>query len=411
MINRGVAFVLASAICFSALEILTQVSYRAGASIGTALAGRFAVAGPLLWLLVLAQGGRRPSPRQVATGIALGSLYAVHARLFSEALARLDAGLVDLLMFTYPAMVMLGAVALRRDSWSLKRGVALAVAGLGTGLVLAGGVGTNLDTIGVLYGFSAALVYSTYILAGAGLLKGIDPLTLIALVNTGAGVVLTADAADHGRVSSGLSIAGYLSIAAVGVISVAAMCLFLTGIGRLGPARASIVSGAQPGITPLFGLAVFGDRLGPVQIVGAGLVIGGVVILESARSSLAWLPRLERWRLRRAAVKLDAAVGETLVRQGTVADSFFVIERGRAEVWRDGHSIGDLNSGDFFGEVALIRGGVRNATVTAATQMRLLVFGRRDFERVQRALPTLTRSIERTAAARLASPTVSVARS
>ena len=87
---------------------------------GTLLSGRFLVAAALLWPLVLILRPQRPDRRQVVAGLLLGLGYSAHSWLFSESLARLDAGLVDLLLFTYPALVMLGAIVLGRERWSTR---------------------------------------------------------------------------------------------------------------------------------------------------------------------------------------------------------------------------------------------------------------------------------------------------
>ena len=400
MFNRGLLFICTSAVGFSALGILTQLTYSTGASIGTSLTGRFVVAAALLWGLVAALRVRRPSRRQVVAGLALGVGYAVHAQLFAEALARLDAGVVDLLMFTYPAIVMVGAVALRRDTWSRRRGFALAVATAGVGLVLAGGLG-SLDAVGVLFGLGAALAYSVYILAGAGQLKQTDPLALTALVNTGAGVTLIGGAAAQSDISFRLGAPGFVAVSSVGVVSVAAMTLFLAGVGTLGPARASIVSAIQPGITPVLGLAVFGDRLGAAQILGVGLVIAAVMILEAVRSELDWLPHLERWRLILRARRRRVAAGELLVRQGRRRRPVLPDRGGtlRSPVRRPPRR--QLGPGDFFGEIALVEGSRRTADVVAATAMRLRVVGRRDFHAAMRTLPTLSSAVRRASNKRL----------
>ena len=403
MVNRGLAFTLLSAFAFSMLGVATQIAYGAGATVGTLLTGRFLVSASLLWGLVALLRVRRPSARQVLTGLALGAGYAVHARLYSEALARLDAGVVDLLLFTYPAIVTLAVVALRRERLTRKRGLALVAATTGTTLVLAGGLG-RLDPVGVGIAFAAAVAYSAYILVSAGQLRQTDPFVLAALVTTGAGVVLIGGSAAQGDISFGLGASRLAAVAAVGVIAVAGMATFLAGIERLGPARASIVSAVQPGLTPVLGLAVFSDRLGPAQILGAGLVIGAVAVLEAGRSELAWLPWLERRRLLRAAQRIEIAAGERVVRQGAHADAFYVIERGRADVRVDGLRVRELGPGEFFGELALVTGKPRTESVVASTALRVRVLGAREFERALHTLPAFGRAVARaTEPARLAS--------
>jgi phosphoenolpyruvate synthase/pyruvate phosphate dikinase len=61
--------------------------------------------------------------------------------------------------------------------------------------------------------------------------------------------------------------------------------------------------------------------------------------------------------------------GETVIVEGTGGAAFFIIESGKATVSSKGVEIATLGPGDYFGEVALIDGGPRSATVTAATDL------------------------------------------
>jgi hypothetical protein len=61
--------------------------------------------------------------------------------------------------------------------------------------------------------------------------------------------------------------------------------------------------------------------------------------------------------------------GETVILEGSGGAAFFLIESGEATVSRKGVVLGTMGPGDHFGEIALIDGGPRTATVTAATDM------------------------------------------
>jgi drug/metabolite transporter (DMT)-like permease len=387
----GLAFTLASALFLSALGVLTQLAFDAGASIGTLLSGRFVVAAAILWPLVWIIGARRPERRQVVAGLLLGVGYSAHAWLFSASLARLDAGLVDLLLFTYPALVMLGAVALRRERWSARRAAALGIATAGTTLVLLGGL-SSIDPFGVALALGSSVAYSAYILTSAGQVERTDPFLLTALVTTGAAVTLTVGGAAQSDVSLEAGVPAFALIAVVGLVATAGMGTFIAGISRLGPSRASIVSAVQPAFTPVLGFAVFADRLGPAQVLGGALVIAGVVILESGRSPselFSRLPRRERWKLARAAAAFEVPAGARLVREGAPADGLYLIEAGRAGVEREDRRVAELGAGDVFGELALLQGGPRTASVVAETDMRVRVIPGRDFGQAMRRLPTL----------------------
>ena len=78
--------------------------------------------------------------------------------------------------------------------------------------------------------------------------------------------------------------------------------------------------------------------------------------------------------------KRHFASGETIVREGEPGEEFFVISDGEVEVIRADHEVARLGPGDFFGEVALISGEPRNATVVAEGEVDTYVLGKTDFE-------------------------------
>jgi CRP-like cAMP-binding protein len=75
------------------------------------------------------------------------------------------------------------------------------------------------------------------------------------------------------------------------------------------------------------------------------------------------------------------SVGEgfVLTTQGTLGVDCFVIAEGEAEVRIDGHTIAKVGPGDCVGELALLDGGRRTATVVATTPMRLYVMTSPEF--------------------------------
>jgi drug/metabolite transporter (DMT)-like permease len=397
--TAGIAFTLASAVVLSGLGVTTQLAYDAGVPVATLLSGRFLVAAAVLWPLVWLLRLKRPARRRAAAGLLLGVGYSAHAWLFSASLARLDAGLVDLLLFTYPALVLAGAVALGRERLSSRRVVALATATAGTTLVLLGGLG-SIDPVGALLALGSAVAYAAYILISAGQLERTDPFLLTALVTTGAAFTLTACGAAQNELRFQIDAAGLALIGAVGLVAVTGMGTFVAGIRRLGPSRASIVSAVQPALTPLLGFVVFADRLGVEQVAGGALVIAAIVVLE-AQAGVAWLPRSERRGLARLAATVEVPAGQPVLRQGAPADAFFVIRRGQAHVERDDRHVADLGPGDFFGELALLEGGGRTASVVASTDMRVHVIPRGEFARTLQRLPTLAHRVREVASTRL----------
>jgi CRP-like cAMP-binding protein len=80
-------------------------------------------------------------------------------------------------------------------------------------------------------------------------------------------------------------------------------------------------------------------------------------------------------------------VGDEIVHQGDPGAAFFIIVGGRARVDRDGRSIRELGPGDFLGEIALVDGSPRTATVTALEPIAALTVQRADFLHLYESLP------------------------
>src|SRR5919198_3176494 len=77
-------------------------------------------------------------------------------------------------------------------------------------------------------------------------------------------------------------------------------------------------------------------------------------------------------RIEPLAEEMEVAEGALLTEEGTPGADFFIILTGTATVSRQGHKLATLGPGSFFGEVAVLKHGLRTATVTADVPMRLL---------------------------------------
>ena len=98
---------------------------------------------------------------------------------------------------------------------------------------------------------------------------------------------------------------------------------------------------------------------------------------------------------------VEATEGEVLAREGKPGSELFVIASGSAKVTLRGKDLATLYPGDAFGEMALLDGGPRGATVTAETPMSLYVLGPREFSTLLEAVPAIGRKILASLARRL----------
>ncbi|GAA1593182.1 DMT family transporter [Kribbella sancticallisti] len=279
----GPLLCLLSAICFGAMAIFGKLAYDARVDVGDLLLIRFALAAAVLLAISRATGALRGLPRRaIAAGLAMGAIgYATQSGLFFGALERMDASLLALILYIYPALVMIGAIALGRERPSTRRIAALLIASAGTALVLGGAASGTLDPLGTAMGFGAALAYTLYILAGDRVGAALPPTALSALVCTGATFTFAVASATQGGPNLTFAPTGWLWLTAIALIStVAAILTFFAGMSRVGPSTASILSTLEPAVTVALAAAIFHESLGPLQSIGGALVLTAVLVIQ-----------------------------------------------------------------------------------------------------------------------------------
>ncbi len=109
----------------------------------------------------------------------------------------------------------------------------------------------------------------------------------------------------------------------------------------------------------------------------------------------------EMQRIGQLVDEVDLPAGRVLMRQGETGAELFAIVDGSARVERDGRPLPDCGPGSVIGEIALIDGGPRTATVTLTTPSRLLVLSRRDFASLMDEFPGVRVQILDTLASRV----------
>src|SRR3954452_4781955 len=100
--------------------------------------------------------------------------------------------------------------------------------------------------------------------------------------------------------------------------------------------------------------------------------------------------------------ELDLPKGKVMAEEGDRGREFFVLLQGEADVTRRGTSINTMREGEIFGEIALVTKMPRTATVTATTDVRVLVITERDFGSLLKHSEDVGRSVAEALAERIA---------
>ncbi len=238
---------------------------------------------------------RREIPYLVAFGV--GGLAFVQLFYFL-AIQRLDIGVALLIEYLAPLLVALWArfayhEPVRRRLWAA---LALALCGLALIVNLFGG-GASLSTAGVLFAFAGAFAYALYVLLAEHVIGGRDPVSLLAWGFLFASVfwsflvpwwsfpvhAFTRSTSLHGHLHSVHLPVWTLAAWMIALGTIAPFFLLVSALRHLSATRVGIVAMLEPVAGAIVAWAWLGESFGGVQLAGAGIVLGAIVLAQTAR--------------------------------------------------------------------------------------------------------------------------------
>jgi hypothetical protein len=293
--------------------------------------------------------------------------------------------------------------------------IALQLLDLGNGgvgyLNAAVGVGAFLGAVGAL-SLTGARRLSPAFLAGIVVIGlpliaiGVSQIVVVAIVALAvvgvgssfvdvAGLTLVQRAVPDDVLARVFGVIQMLFLASMGIGAAVAPAL----ISWLGVETALIATGT---FLPLL-VVLLGARVAKIDASSAPPEASELRIL-AAVPIFAPLPggSLEHVAARLVPLRIDA--GTVVVREGDMGDRFYIVAEGEVEVSQYDRPISELRSGDYFGEIALLRDSPRTATVTARTDSVLYALDRDDFLAAVTGHPQAAEAAETVMSARLAGP-------
>jgi len=100
--------------------------------------------------------------------------------------------------------------------------------------------------------------------------------------------------------------------------------------------------------------------------------------------------------------EIDLPAGKEMATEGDRGREFFVLLKGEADVTKAGQTINTMKEGDFFGEIALVTKMPRTATVTATSDVDVLVITEQAFDNLLKKTPEIGRGVAEALAERVA---------
>ena len=298
----GIALILISACSFGSGGLFAQPVYEQGVGWHVLSAWRFGFGALLAWLWVLAWPGARRGLRLldrrtalVATG--LGVLYTVNSGTYYAGLEDVPVSLASLIVYIYPAIVAVIALRVGRRLEGRRPWFALALALIGVALAVGGIPEGTMPPAGALALVVASpIIYSIWIVLSARLAgerreslgrdtdDGADAAAATALMITATAATYWLGAIVLGAPVSPdrIPVAAWPGLVGIGVIATfVAIQTFYAGARRIGAAQAALVSTIEPIWTIALAALLFGQTLGPTQLLGGAFIIVGVLIAQA----------------------------------------------------------------------------------------------------------------------------------
>lgn len=295
--------VLAATAALSFKAIVAKLAYAEGVSVATVLVYRFLLSLPLFWLgarLMLRGPVRLPGRREIGDTLITGCLFFLATMCDFTSLSHIDAGLSRMILFTFPAQIMLINAVRSRRLPSLRQVVAFVVTYAGLAIAVLPGreaVLERADWLGIAYAFGASSSYALFLVVSQPVIMrmGSPRFTFISNLFTLAFILPYTLALGGGLGILAVPAAGmaWLGLLAV-VCTVVPFFLLYEGMRLWGAERTGILALSGPAMTLAFAWPLLGERLTAWQGLGFLVVIAGVGVLQNADRLLLHLLRRAR---------------------------------------------------------------------------------------------------------------------
>ena len=293
----GLVLALIGTITFAFRPVLVKLSYVATAGPGqisptTVLFLRMMISLP--FFLALAwwfRGGAKLERRDWLALAGLGLIgYYLASLLDFMGLQYIPAGVGRLIIFVYPTIVVLLSLFFLGKKPSVRELLALVVTYLGIALVLSDRLGETPEQRQFLFGaglvFASAVSYAVYLVAGSELVKRVGSGRFTAytmIASTVPAVIQFALLETSAALELPAAVWGYLTLIAT-VCTVLPVLFVAEALKRIGANHFALIGALGPVITVVADSALLAGPLGAVQLVGAALVISGVLLVSVKRS-------------------------------------------------------------------------------------------------------------------------------
>ena len=278
-VHSGILFALLTALSFGGQTTLAALYYQDGGNVLTMLMFRFGFT--VAALLVLIRGGpwRPPTGRRFAGVLAVGATWTIGTACYLGSVHYIAVGVAALILYTFPVMVLIMSLAARELRSTAALWVVFLAAFGGLAIMLLPSV-AQFNHTGLLLAFGAALLFAATFFIGARVSPG-SPARTTALWVTLTGLVVTAPVVYwNDALALPRSGGGWLWLGAATLLYLAAVLCQFSALARAHAAQVSMVMNLEPIVSVALATWVLGERLSPLQWLGAAAVLGALLLSQ-----------------------------------------------------------------------------------------------------------------------------------
>jgi len=273
----GLALLLLTTASFACITTFSKFAYAAGSNPETLLIVRFASfaagVGIIQWL-----SGKplRLGPGVLTRAVAVAGFMLLLSGGYLTAAAFIPVGLAVVLLYTAPFFVALATVLMGRDRMTAMKAATMVLAFAGVALAV-GADFSHLDPRGILAGLVAALGLVLMIAVAGAWMRRFEPLTLSMLACLLLVLPVGAYLAGTGRFALPQSQPGWIGLAGATLCYLFGNLCWVFAMRLVAPIRMAVTMNLEMPISIATGAIFLGERLSPVQLTGAFLVIASVM--------------------------------------------------------------------------------------------------------------------------------------
>lgn len=282
----GLLMLILSGFCWASIAILSKIGIDSGLNATTLNTARLTIGGTLifLWLFLFRRDALKIDLKSAVMLFFLGIFdYAIGGVLFLGSLHFIDSSLAFLMLYTYPALVVICSAIAGREKFHWLKLVAVLLTFVGVALVLETGTAVSGEQwVGVGMVLGAALIFSIYLVVVESMMDRLRSSTLsmytILFGAVGMFMILPFFPIELEAVFQPGNIVILLIISIVSTAM--ALVLFLIGVRHVGATKAAVITTLEPVFVVIIASMFLGESISFVQVIGIALQLGGVVLVN-----------------------------------------------------------------------------------------------------------------------------------